>query len=70
MLPNGVEPGRVRIVNMENNSLTSLSSVGSGKSSPPVANAQLPSVSIEPNLANSGVEVGQQQPSAKTMGKS
>ncbi|KAK6625832.1 hypothetical protein RUM43_006131 [Polyplax serrata] len=68
VLPNGVEPGRVRIVNMENNSLTSLSSVGSGKSSPPVANAQLPSVSIEPNLANSGVEVGQQQPSAKTMG--
>ena len=34
MLPNGVEPGRVKIVNMENSGVPSLSNVASGKNSP------------------------------------
>lgn len=66
MLPNGIEPGRVRIVNMENSGLPSLTSMGSGKNSPPVSNSQPTNLSADSSVTNSGLDASQSQTSRST----
>lgn len=71
-MPNGVEPGRVKIINMENFGLplvpnVSESIVPTGKSSPLPNETQPPSVSKD-SLINSGADDIKQQESTQSEG--